>query len=349
MTTPVDHQLLYLVYGRDTFYREARFSIVSALLRSREPDRLKIVVWCQHPDRFADLGVTTRLLDDSDLQQWAGEINYNHRSKPCLLKRALADADKTVLVDTDTFFIQPPELLFEKINPAVLLVDEILEPWRTAAGGQLYRGFSPHVQEYQLDDAMPLINSGVIGVTGAHESLLDDTIELIDKIYLPGGKTFTTEQIALGMCARGKYDLRAQGGTIKHYWSRKHLFRSKIDAFLIMHHNDLLGDAARADLSLVKPSHPKPDRLSRLRYKVRLLRFPADHRQFYLELLYGTHDFSNKFDRASREAWWGRALTNWRERYGGSDQLLEQLMSFGTLEQILGDNYPAFKTFVSRS
>jgi hypothetical protein len=31
-----EQQLIYLVYGPDRFYREARFSAISALLRSRD-------------------------------------------------------------------------------------------------------------------------------------------------------------------------------------------------------------------------------------------------------------------------------------------------------------------------
>ncbi len=348
MTSTVDHQLLYLVYGSDVYYREARFSIVSALLRSQNPGRLNIVVWCQHPEQFDDLPVTTRRLDDSTLQQWAGEIQYNHRSKPCLLKRALADAAKTLLIDTDTFFIKAPELLFAKLGPGVLLVDEIQEPWRTAVGGQVYREFSPYLQQCLPDNAMPLINSGVIGMTTAHAPLVDATIELIDKIYHPAGKIFITEQFALGVCAWKKYELLAQGGVLKHYWNRKLLSRSKIEAFLTLHQDDLLGLAARSDLELLKPAHPRPDRRSRLRYKARLLKYPADQRRFYLELLYGAHNYPNKFDRASREAWWHKAIINWRERHPGSEQALEHMLSSGTIEKVLGDDYLAFKAFLQR-
>lgn len=346
MPSKPDHQLVYLVYGRDTFYREARFSIVSALQRSRDPAALNIVVYTAQPDKFTDLPVSARPISDEDLTRWAGDIGYNHRSKPCLLKQVLGDADRTVLIDTDTFFRQAPELLFELVDDNTLLVDEILQAWRTADGGTLYRGLAPHLQEFRLDDGMPLINSGVIGVTRGHEQLLDDTIALIDKLYLPSGKTFTIEQIALGICAWNNYPLREQGEVLKHYWSRKQLFRGKIDAYLAMHHDELLGENARADLELVSPEHPKPGLLSRLGYKSRLLRFPEQHRHFLLELLYGAHPYENKFDRASREAWWDKAITNWQEKYGGDDERLSQLMASGALEKALGKNYPAFQDFV---
>jgi hypothetical protein len=343
-----EQQLIYLVYGPDRFYREALFSVISALLRSRDRSRLNIVVYCQQAHWFADLPVATEPITEADLEQWAGAIGYNHRSKPCLMRRALPRAEKTALIDTDTFFLQAPEQLFERIERGCLLVDQVNHSWRDEDNDWIYRYIGPYLDEYPVDDAMPVVNSGVIGLTRHDSALIDDTIALIDRVYLPARKTFTVEQVALGIAAYRQYEFRAQQGVFKHYWSRKQLYRAKADAFLAAHRADPLSEAALADLALIIPYHPKPKLWPRLRYKLRLLRYPPRHRHLYLELLYGAHPYANKFDRAVRKDRWDKAIASWQKNHDGSEQELQALHEAGALREVLGDNYPDFVAFDQR-
>lgn len=342
------HQLIYLVYGRDEFYREALFSIASALLRSRDQARLRIVVYCDDPARFTHLPIIVEPISDQDLQEWAGDIGYNHRAKPCLLKRALPDAAKSALIDTDTFFLQAPEQLFDRIDSGWLLVDEILGAWSEVDGGLFYRKLNPLLLDHWLGPSLKLVNSGVIGLTRDSAPLLDKTIELIDRLYLPSGRTFTIEQVALGVAAHERYQLRAQGRVFKHYWSRKQIFRSKADTFLELHGDDLLGAEARSDLPLVRAELLKPGAVSRLRYKLRLLCYSAEHRQFFLELLYGVHDYTNKIDRTSREVWWDKAISNWHAGHNSDDRELDMILGSEGLRRLLGDDYRRFADFAER-
>ena len=149
-----------------------------------------------------------------------------------------------------------------------------------------------------------------------------------------------------GMCAQCHstnlvkgYD--AESRTFSTTWS-------EIDVSCEACHGPGSAHVAWADLPLVSPRHPKPGPGARLRYKIRLLRFPARHRQFFLELLYGAHRYPNKFDRACREVWWGKALDNWKEKLGGNDQALDQLISSGTLQTLLGTDFEQFRAFVKR-
>lgn len=52
------------------------------------------MIYCQQPHWFADLPVATEPVTEADLEQWAGAISYHHRSKPCLMRRALHKAGK---------------------------------------------------------------------------------------------------------------------------------------------------------------------------------------------------------------------------------------------------------------
>ena len=340
-----DHQLLYLVYGPDEFYIEARFSVVSALLRSRNRAKLNIVVHCERPARFADLPVRTEGITAEELRQWAGPQRYHHRCKPCVLRRAIPAAQKTALIDTDTFFLQEPETLFDRIDDATLLIDEVEQNWREVDDGRLYQALNPYLQSYPVDDQMPFVNSGVIGITIGNGQLIDDAIDLIDQVYLPSGKLRTLEQIAIGVVAYQRCRFREQEGIFKHYWSRKSLYRSKIDAFLERHRDDLLSDAAQADLTLITPSHPKPGLPARLRYKASVLHYPPSQRHFLVELRYGSHRYTNPFDRASRQAWWERAFVGWTEKHGGSKRELDRLLASGVIENVLGDDFAAFEEF----
>lgn len=137
---------------------------------------------------------------------------------------------------------------------------------------------------------------------------------LNDVVYPASGRSLTTEQLVLGMAASTKTTLVADDAVIKHYWSRKQLYRAKAFAFLERHLTQWDCAAARADFLLVTPALPKPPTIIRVLAKVLLFPVPKKKRQLLLELFYGRYPYRNPFDRACQSAWCEKAWENYQQK-----------------------------------
>lgn len=312
-TTP---SLVYLTYGRESYHQEALFSIVSAISRARETPTLAldIHVVTDQPRHYAALPVQVHPLDGDTLAGWFGPHNYHFRAKHVALRRLLDELPSAVLVDTDTLFLTSPARLFERVRSGQMLCNAI----NCTLGDTpqaIYRHLTPELKARGLaDERMPLLNSGVIGLTSTNADLLDRSLELMDDLYPIARSAFNLEEFVLAMAAYGKLELVGCTDLIHHYWSRKQLFRAKILAWLNKHRDSLLSTPALDDILLVTDRLPRPPRAARLIYKLRTLPLPAPMRQFSLELLYGCHEYDNEFDKACGPAWWEKAATNAIER-----------------------------------
>lgn len=322
MSTAADagHQLVYLIYGNDPVYHdEARFSLLSALYRAADPQAFRIRVLTDQPEHYSGLPVDVQALTAAQLQDWFGPDRYSHRAKLCALREVAARAEKTVFIDTDTFFLQDPMRLFEAVNEQLSIVDEYYE-------AELPRHLTEHpaiaaVLAEQGFAAGPqaFINSGLFGFCRVHGPMFDQALALCDVMYPASNRYFAIEQLVLGLAASQRVRLQADDSIIKHYWSRKTLFRAKAQAFWRQYGADWDSAEARAAFAQVNGHIPKPPVLTRLAVKSLLVLVPARERQFLLEWYYGSHDYANAFDRAARTAWREKALDNVRARYPDVD------------------------------
>ncbi|MEZ5436059.1 MAG: hypothetical protein R3E67_05815 [Pseudomonadales bacterium] len=308
-------QLLYLVYGPDAAYHcEAQFSILSALYRASDATQFTISVYTDAPAHYQQLPVTVYSLTAEILQQWAGELRYHHRSKLCVLQQAVPLASKTVFIDTDTFFLRDPALLFAAVNDATCVVDELYHSQLPPVVAQ-DAAVAALLQQYKIEPKnIPVINSGLFGITCANSAVLDLALALNDAVYPASQKSLTTEQLVLGMAASARTDLVADDAVIKHYWSRKQLFRAKTAAFIARHGAQWDTAAARADFLRVTPVMPKPPALIRSVMKLLTLVVPQPARQLLLELFYARYPYRNPFDRACQQAWRDKAWKNYDEK-----------------------------------
>lgn len=315
MTGNTANQLLYLVYGPDPAYHaEARFSILSALYRAGSSRDFTIVVYTDAPSHYNGLPVEVWALSEATLQQWYGPQRYHHRSKLCLLQQAVPQADKTVFIDTDTFFLHDPALLFAAVNDQTCLADKLYRgrlPVETATDDAV----AALLAQYRINpDNIPVINSGLFGITRSNRGVLDVALALNDASYPASGRSLTTEQLVLGIAASTQTRLVEDDHIIKHYWSRKQLFRAKAFAFIERHGREWDTAAARADFLRVTPALPKPPVVVRTLVKLLLILVPQQERQLLLELFYGRYPYRNPFDRACQPVWCEKAWDNYRQK-----------------------------------
>lgn len=335
--------LLYLVYGAETYHREAVFSIASAFarLRSTPNGTLDIRVFTDDPAPYGGLPVRIRHLDAATLQSWREPHGYHFRAKHVALKEALTDTRKAVLIDTDTFFHCSPLALFERIRPGTLLCNRIGGRYGDHRDALLYRALAHHLQTRGLgDDGMLLLNSGVIGLDRTDAALLDRSLALMDEFLPLSHGAYTLEEFMLAVaCREGGLQVAECPTQIHHYWSRKRIFRAKIDAWLKKHGAAPLSATALDDTARVSDALPRPPQLNRLRIKLGTALLPAAQRQFGRELLYGCYPYANEFDRACGPVWWEKAVTNLRERSPDQAREYVQWLDGVLLRRLLGSDH----------
>ncbi|MEJ5061851.1 MULTISPECIES: hypothetical protein [unclassified Pseudomonas] len=339
-------QLVYLVFGPETYHQEAVFSIASALGRLREtPDAaLDIQVFSDNPQPYKHLPVRVRPLDEETRRRWSEPHGYHFRAKHVALRTVLEESEIALLIDTDTFFHCSPLKLFERVQPGTLLCNDYYAEYGNNKENLLYRALSSTLREKGLaDDQMMLLNSGVIGLHKQDIQVLDRSIALIDELY-PSAKTaYTLEEFCLSVAAYRTLEVKKCPDLIHHYWSRKQLFRAKVRAWVNKHGGRPTSLGALDDTRRVSAQLPRPPRSQRMLYKLITLALPEHLRQFIREILYGCYEHPNEFDKACGPVWWDKALQNQQERLGTPvcRNLLEDWFTNGLVKMILGQRRTA--------
>ena len=338
--TPSRPQLIYLAFGSATYHQEACFSIVSALthLDTAAGEAMDIQVYTDNPAPYGKLPVTVHLLDEATRKAWNEPHGYHFRSKHVLLRQVLQQHSQAVLIDTDTFFRKSPLNLFQRVKAGSLLCNAIGGRYGANQQCLLYQNLQNILQARGLADGqMPMVNSGVIGLTAEDAGILDHSIAMMDEFHPLVRTAYTLEEFCLAVAAYRKLALAECTDVIHHYWSRKAQFRAKIQAWLRKHADQPLSAAALEDVLLVNDQLPRPPTLQRLGYKAMSLTLPSRERQFARELLYGSYPYPNEFDRACAPAWWDKALQNLNERYGPMEpEQLRQCLRHPCLRLSLG-------------
>jgi hypothetical protein len=329
--------LIYLVFGSPTYHAEARFSIVSAIARARQTPSLQLRIRVYTDDPLPYAGLPVELADFSSARRDAltAPIHYVFRAKHAILLEALEEVSAAVLIDTDTFFRHSPLRLFERVMPGQLLCNALGPHYGEIREQPLYRLLASTLQSKHLaDDGMRLTNSGVIGLTQADRGVLQQAMRLMDEYYVQSGQAYTMEEFTLAVSAR-KAGLSLAGCTdvIHHYWSRKKLFRAKVQAWNAKHGRQPLSERALADTERVTDALPRPPTATRLGYRLATRALPGSCRQFVREILYGCYPYPNEFDAACAPVWWEKAFDNALGRGADHAKVLQWLESHlvGTL------------------
>jgi len=312
-------QLVYLVFGPETYHQEAVFSIASALARLREtPDAaIDIQVFSDRAEPYQHLPVHVRPLDEATREAWCKPHGYHFRTKHVALRKVLEECEQALLIDTDTFFHCSPIELFNRVEPGTLLCNAFYTPYGENRKSLLYTALSEKLKEQNLaDDQMMTLNSGVIGLNRQDASVLDQSIKLMDELFPFAQGAYTLEEFCLSIAAYRALDVKECPDLIHHYWGRKQLFRAKIKAWIRKHGAHPTSSAALDDTRKVTDRLPRPPRGRRLFNKLITQALPKQQRQFFREILYGCYEHPNEFDLACNTVWWEKARQSLEERQG---------------------------------
>lgn len=291
--------LIYLVYGKQTSYRqEAKFSMLSALRNTPPESMPSIVVYTDEPEAFADWPVEVVALSHEELGEWAGRMGYLHRRKAAAIRDALEKCKRSIFVDTDTFFVAPASRLFERLSGSEWLVDQVEGTWGEWSDQPLYQATANVLnKKYGVGNDMLLINSGVLGLNYDAVRLMDRTLELIDELYPLAPGIHIIEQFAVGVAAYGLARPAETRDLVKHYYGEKRYWRSILDVFFATHgerYSPKLFEAVRD----VPVSRPKPAAWRRLMFRLASAQFDREERKMARLAFYAVNLPSDTYSAA---------------------------------------------------
>jgi hypothetical protein len=223
-------------------YRQSLMLLVSLVAHAPEP--YELVVATDRPECYAWFGTRVQIeyLDAARLSGWRGPDPFSMRQKLELARAATNPSiDAMVLLDADVVATQPLGPFVERLRGGTLFMHKreyVFSQSRRTGNRQLWetlRALPTAVGQFRDDDAM--WNSGVLAVPAQDRALLEESLELYDRLGAAGVRHFATEQLveAVVMGRTGRLHPAAEWFT--HYWGNKPGYDAEIsrrlaDAFI---------------------------------------------------------------------------------------------------------------------
>ncbi|WP_312374736.1 hypothetical protein [Stutzerimonas nitrititolerans] len=337
-------QLVYLAFGPEIYQKEAFFSISSAICMQNRftPDfRFGIQVFTDTPEFYDPLPVTALPLN----RGWYGPADYRFRAKHAIVREVLDHHERVVLIDSDTFFKRSPAELFARIKPGQVLCNFFGAPLKNLPSQEILQAAELQVS---INKENKQTNSGVIGLVREDRGVVEQSIALMDHLHPRFPDYYTLEELCLAIAASHS-NLTECKDVIHHYWSRKGIFRAKVEAWFRRHGSTPLSQPALEDIGHIDEHLPKPEHPLRAVQKLTTMAFPRAHRQFCRELLYGCHPYKNEYDRACAEAWYAKAEENLMDIGAIASHDIREIIKHPLFALLAGRGHKEIINFFERS
>ena len=233
--------LIYSSFGKNEFYRQTILSVFSLFNKLKEDgSKVKIHLFTDNIDYFKTwfdtFPISYTFLSKEKLVDYMEDIKFIHLLKINIIKNVVAKfSGKIMYIDSDTFFLQNPITIFEKIDHqhSILEHDEYAFTELENAKDIL------HKKSYHLfkDNSFKLIDgsdtkisihsrsfcAGVIGFHSSNKQWLGDIIFLTKQIYnqLP---IFTAEQWSVSHILQSNSKVSTTTNVLFHYWRKEGKF-----------------------------------------------------------------------------------------------------------------------------
>lgn len=238
-----------LAYGEAPgVYRQSLMLLLSLVAHAPEP--YELVVATDRPECYVWFGtrVEIEFVDLARLQAWKGPRPFSMRQKLELARVSIPTGESglsrtppsaTVLLDADVLALKPLGPFVARLEAGDLFLHKkefVLSQNRRAGNRRLWNTLrKSKAFTFTKHDAM--WNSGVIGVPYTDRRLLDDAIELYDRLGKEGVTHFATEQLVEGVIFGRTGRLEPASAWFAHYWGNKPGYDAEIarrlaDAFI---------------------------------------------------------------------------------------------------------------------
>jgi hypothetical protein len=233
--------LLYQAYGNIAIINECRYALLRLIkVYSNQPAaRPEVIIYTDKPSAFemfvGKLPITLQAISDEDIKRWRGTINFVHRVKIEVIKKALMEFQgKIIYADTDTCCLQPLTDIYKSISKQNVFFHQYEGTIDSASQFKKWKKFLQNTSIPEVEHPSPLHiqmwNAGIIGLEQSHLPLLDEVLALTDKLYQQFPKHIV-EQFSFCYIFQ-KHNVSISDGTpfFFHYWDLKE-FREFLQQF----------------------------------------------------------------------------------------------------------------------
>ena len=232
-----------LAYGdAPGVYRQSLMLLLSLVAHAPEP--YELVVATDRPECYVWFGTRVQIeyLDAARLSAWRGPQPFSMRQKLELARAAtIPSIEAMVLLDADVVATRPLGPFVERLRGGALFMHKheyVLARSRRSGNRRLWkalRALPAAVGQFREDDAM--WNSGLLAVPARDRALLEDSLELYDRLGGAGVRHFATEQLVEGVVFGRTGRLQPAAEWFTHYWGNKPGYDAEIsrrlaDAFI---------------------------------------------------------------------------------------------------------------------
>lgn len=225
---------MYLVHGGPKYQVQARYSVLTLLALLAEDPRpdWRIVIYTDRPEGCPEHPqIQAERLDADELRRFRGPLDYVHRIKMEVLRRAALTLDGPLLyVDCDTRWTALPDAPFRALSMA-------------PAEGQPRAAFM-HVFEGQVNASFygdyaqvlarhselrarlgihpgaewPMWNAGTVGVPAGSAGIFEHALAVTDGLIFAIRRRNWVEQLALSIAIGQRLRIEAFDAYLEHYW-----------------------------------------------------------------------------------------------------------------------------------
>jgi hypothetical protein len=231
-------QFVYLCFGKSPSVRRELAYSVATLMAELGGDASRVAVFTNRPQDFVGwpqdfAGWPQRIVDISDriaTMRWNGEFDFSFRAKPAVLAEALRlfQCD-CVLLNADTF-VRPG---FAAAVERALAAGAAMNAFVRSNPYPFFGPFEtdlPHLVRYRFDSASaPMLNSGLVAARLEHLPVIDDAIELMDRLWAAKLCFHDIEQFAVSECFRlAGVKVALIDRELEHYcqhWAKRYMRR----------------------------------------------------------------------------------------------------------------------------
>ncbi|MDB5157362.1 MAG: hypothetical protein JWR50_2069 [Mucilaginibacter sp.] len=228
--------LIYCLFGEDTKYKSELIYSLMSLKKVSNKDTLsnvKIIIYTDKsfilPDQLNPLNISFSIIEKEVIINWINAANKHfYVIKPMVLLEFQKKFNAPcMLLDTDTFFIKNPSVLFEKISNGAFITHGDEFPISSCI--DLVNFFSGKTftnlegQTFSINCNFYMLNAGVIGFHPEYSYILEKVVNLISQIAgskdWPADWSHVIEQISFSYFIQ-YFNLRKASAdfTIMHYW-----------------------------------------------------------------------------------------------------------------------------------
>jgi hypothetical protein len=233
--------ILYLSHGGRKYHDQTRYSILTllALLIRHHRNDVRIAVYTDAPEEVPPHDLVQAMpISARDLAAWRGPLDYVHRIKLGVLKRAFGDLGAPLIyVDSDTRWLQIPDASFAALGtvcepghacgeaaapPCYLYkIEGAISPSFFPQYFRLLQNSRRRLDAWRLPCSPPwtMWNSGTVGIPRRGAGFIDDVLRVTDGLLPHVTSRNCVEQLALSLVAASRFEVRPFDACLEHWWS----------------------------------------------------------------------------------------------------------------------------------